>query len=133
MKMHNTMFLLLGVIGLLLVGVAQALIRNSVQEESRSAGSFSRSNMGGWATGGPLERMFGSERGTIRRTDSTQRALGIVLGLLAHILVAVGAGSYAVGKGRSPWFGLLGLLTPIGLLFLAVLEDRGVRGRAMAG
>ena len=53
--------------------------------------------------------------------------VGILVSLLGAAALAAGSCFLAVGKGQSPWFGLLGLLAPIGLLFLCVLEDRSPR------
>ncbi len=59
-------------------------------------------------------------------------ALGILLTIVGALAMAVGASFLAAGKGRSLLFGLLGLLSPLGLLFLCVLEDRS-SGQAAAG
>ena len=115
MKMTNTVFLVLGVVGLVLIGVSQALVKDSV----RNVQSLPV---------GPLGVFLGREGPGQHQADAAQKASSVIVGLLAHLLVAVGGAFFAVGRNRSPWFGLLGLLTPIGLLFLAVLEDRsGVR------
>lgn len=50
--------------------------------------------------------------------------LAACVAVLAFAACAVGGGCLAAGRGRSPAFGLLGLLFPFGLLFLCVLEDR---------
>lgn len=56
--------------------------------------------------------------------NDVQLGLGILVAVLGALAIAVGSCFLAVGKGRSCWFGLLGLLAPLGLLFLCVLEDR---------
>ena len=61
--------------------------------------------------------------GTAGSADA-QLGLGILVALLGALAIAVGSCFLAVGRGRSLWFGLLGLLSPLGLLFLCVLEDR---------
>jgi drug/metabolite transporter (DMT)-like permease len=53
-----------------------------------------------------------------------QEAIGILVALLGALCIGLGSSFHAVGKGQSPWFGLLGILSPIGLLFLCVLADR---------
>ncbi len=53
--------------------------------------------------------------------------VGITLAILAPVLMAIGGSIYCAGKNRTAWLGLLGLLSPLGLLFLAVLEDRTVQ------
>jgi hypothetical protein len=63
---------------------------------------------------------------TAGRSDALL-ASGIVVTVLGALAVALGSSFLAVGKGRSPWYGALGLLTPIGLLFLCVLEDFGAK------
>jgi amino acid transporter len=55
--------------------------------------------------------------------------LGVALGALAVILTGTvlliaGLSWYAKAKGHSGWWGLLGLLSIIGLLVLALLPDR---------
>jgi hypothetical protein len=122
--MHNTMFIVFGVVGLILIGAGQVLIKNSVKEVPQHSRNAIGPNIPGFSMGGPWETMFGNSRGTTRQNDSTQRTIGVLIALIAHVLVAVGAGFYAVGKNRSPWFGLLGFFTPIGLLFLCVLKDK---------
>lgn len=121
MKMHNMVFITFGIIGLLLMGAGQVLIKNSVKEVPRSPHASFGPNIQGLSL---CDDVFGSSYRSVRQTDSTQRTVGVLVALLAHVLVAVGAAFHAAGKNRSPWFGLLGLLTPIGLLFLTVLEDK---------
>jgi MFS family permease len=51
--------------------------------------------------------------------------LGFILGpLLGAVLLIIGLCYYAKGKGYSAALGLLGLLSCIGLLILAVLPDK---------
>ncbi len=50
--------------------------------------------------------------------------IAIFLVLLGPVLLASGSAIYAVGKGRKPIFGLLGIISPLGLLFLAILQDQ---------
>lgn len=51
-------------------------------------------------------------------------SLGISVLILGGLLLGIGGAFFAVGKNRRPWFGLLGLASPVGLLFLAVLQNR---------
>jgi hypothetical protein len=52
---------------------------------------------------------------------------GVVLVVLAPVLMAIGGSFYCVGKKRSAFWGLLGLLSPLGLLILAVLADHSAQ------
>ena len=60
----------------------------------------------------------------LRSAHNLQVGLGISVLILGALLLGVGAAFFAVGKNRRPWFGLLGLASPVGLLFLAVLQNR---------
>ena len=51
------------------------------------------------------------------------KGAGIVVAIVGYGLIALGSGFLATSKGRHPAWGLLGLLTPIGLVFLSVLQD----------
>lgn len=55
--------------------------------------------------------------------DAVEAAFWVTLSL-GIIAMGIGCAFFAVGKGRSPWYGLLGVFQPMGLLFLCVLEDR---------
>jgi len=123
MSIHNTMFIIFGIVGLVLSGAGQLLIENSTTEVPQSTRSSIGPNIPGFSLSGEVGSIFGRNRGTVRQTDSTQKTIGILVALIAHVLIAVGATFFAIGKRRSPWFGLLGLLSPIGLLFLAVLDQ----------
>jgi hypothetical protein len=48
----------------------------------------------------------------------------VVLALIATALYLWGCFNYAIGKGYSPWVGLLGLASIFGLLILVLLKDR---------
>ena len=50
--------------------------------------------------------------------------LGIVVGLVGTAVFVWGCVNYAQGKGYSPWLGLLGLLSCIGLIVLVILPDK---------
>ena len=66
--------------------------------------------------------------------------LGDALSVLGDALSVVGFGlftwgcvNYAQGKGYSPWLGLLGLLSGIGLIVLVILPDKYKGGGPPAG
>lgn len=50
--------------------------------------------------------------------------VGLIVQIAGTILLIVGLSFYARAKGRHPAWGLLGLLSIIGLIVLAVLPDR---------
>lgn len=53
---------------------------------------------------------------------------GLILMLVGVVLFIWGCMNYAVGKGHSKWFGLLGLLSCIGLIILIFLPDHHKEG-----
>ena len=55
------------------------------------------------------------------------KADGILVAIVGYGLIALGSGFLATSKGRHPAWGLLGLLTPMGLVFLCVLQDAANR------
>jgi hypothetical protein len=63
---------------------------------------------------------------------ATRSAAGAVLGLILIVVGLVvfiwGCMNYAVGKGHSKWFALLGLLSCIGLIILVLLPDHHKEG-----
>ncbi len=95
MTVHNTSFLVLGIVSLILQGIGAALM--------------------GVFEGGHFHRAPAGYDG------------GVVLVVLAPVLMAIGGSFYCAGKNRSAFWGLLGLLSPLGLLILAVLEDRSAK------
>lgn len=64
-----------------------------------------------------------SQQSGYRLGSDTELAIGALLAILGPIVVAAGSVFLALGRGRSWKYGLLGLLTPVGLLFLCILED----------
>jgi len=48
----------------------------------------------------------------------------LLVSLAGTVLLLVGLGYYAKGKGHSPVWGLVGLLSCLGILILAVLPDK---------
>jgi len=49
---------------------------------------------------------------------------GAALALVGTVLLIAGLSWYAQAKGQSGWWGLMGLLSCIGLLVLALLPDK---------
>jgi hypothetical protein len=58
------------------------------------------------------------------RSGSGEVLLGSLVVLLGAGVLIWGCAQYATGKGHSPWFGALGLLSIIGLIILVFLPDR---------
>ena len=75
---------------------------------------------------GLLLQGIGTALTGVARQDE-QIALGVLVAVLGALCMGVGSSFHAVGKGQSLWFGLLGIISPIGLLFLCVLPDRGAQ------
>jgi drug/metabolite transporter (DMT)-like permease len=73
---------------------------------------------------GLLLQGIGSALTAAAGRNDTLLWLGILVAVLGAVAIAAGSSFLAIGKGQSPWFGLWGLLSPVGLLFLCVLEDR---------
>ena len=72
---------------------------------------------------GLLLQGIGSALLTVARTDAAF-GIGVFLLFLGPIVLTAGSAIFAAGKNRTPAFGLLGLISPLGLLFLATLKDR---------
>ncbi len=53
---------------------------------------------------------------------------GVAVSLIGTVLLIVGLSFYAKAKGRNPAWGLMGLLSIIGLIVLALLKDRRPNG-----
>jgi drug/metabolite transporter (DMT)-like permease len=64
-----------------------------------------------------------SQQSGYGRGSETELGIGVMLAILGPLVVAAGSVFLALGRGRSWKYGLLGLLTPLGLLFLCILED----------
>lgn len=60
-------------------------------------------------------------------------ALGLVIGLVGTVIFIWGCMNYAEGKGYSPWLGLIGLLSCVGLIVLLLLPDKYKMGGPPAG
>lgn len=50
--------------------------------------------------------------------------IGLILIIVGFIMFIWGCGCYAVGKGYSQFLGILGILSCLGLVILAVLPDK---------
>lgn len=55
---------------------------------------------------------------------------GLILFAVGRVLLLVGISYYAMGKGRSRWFTLLGVLGSVGVLVLAVVPDLYAKRKA---
>lgn len=55
--------------------------------------------------------------------------MGLLVTLVGTGLLIAGLAMYAKAKGRSPAWGLLGFLSIIGLIVLALLKDHAPSGR----
>lgn len=62
--------------------------------------------------------------GNVMRASGGNEMLGTLVLLAGTILLVGGLAMYAKAKGRSPLWGLMGFLSCIGLLVLALLKDR---------
>ena len=56
--------------------------------------------------------------------------LGIIMNWVGLGILVWGCMNYAEGKGHSKWFGLLGILSCIGLLILVFMPDRNKKPKA---
>jgi hypothetical protein len=59
----------------------------------------------------------------------TGHPLWLLVALVGTVLLIAGLSFYAKAKGRSPAWGLMGLLSIIGLIVLACLKDRSPQQR----
>ena len=80
---------------------------------------------------GLLLQGIGSALAGVGRKDE-EVALSVLIIVLGGLAMGIGGSFLAAGKGRSLWFGLLGVISPLGLLFLCVLEDRSLKQGAAA-
>jgi len=65
--------------------------------------------------------------GNILARSNPEAGINVLWALVALVgtgLLIAGLSYYAIAKGRSPWWGLCGFLSCIGLLILALLKDR---------
>ena len=71
---------------------------------------------------GLILQMIG--RGLSESGGSLQAILGLLMILVGGFFFIWGCTQYAKAKGRSGWFGALGLLSLIGLIILVFLSDQ---------
>jgi len=57
-------------------------------------------------------------------SNDGMNGIGSIVILAGFVLFIWGCGQYAKGKGYSPWFGLLGLLSIVGLIVLVFFKDK---------
>ena len=62
--------------------------------------------------------------GNVMRTNPENETIGAIALLSGTVLLIGGLAMYAKAKGRSPAWGLMGFLSIIGLIVLAMLQDR---------
>ena len=67
------------------------------------------------------------------RTPAVQFMLGLLVSLVGTGLLMAGLAFYALAKGRSPAWCLMGLLSIIGLIVLACLKDLAPEGKIGRG
>ena len=56
--------------------------------------------------------------------EGAMSLVGVVVALVGTVMLIAGLSWYARAKGHSGWWGLMGLLSIIGLIILAVLPDK---------
>lgn len=66
--------------------------------------------------------------GAARVNPSTETA-GTALVVFGALCLVAGLSMYAVAKGRSPAWGVLGFFSLLGLIGLGLLEDRAPKGK----
>jgi hypothetical protein len=64
----------------------------------------------------------------VARTNPENATLGTVALVAGTVLLIAGLAMYAKAKGRSPLSGLMGFLSCIGLIVLALLKDHAPKG-----
>lgn len=67
--------------------------------------------------------------GVVMRNNPETAQTGQAIYVVGTLLLIAGLGFYAKAKGRSLAWGLMGLLSIIGLIVLAMLEDRAPSGK----
>jgi hypothetical protein len=112
--MKDTIYVICAGIGLLLVGAGLAGIQESrATQRHGDIPALIRDRASPEAFFAPVERS--SSAGMVP-------AASVLYLLFGYILQLVGCALYAENRGRSALFGLLGLLSPIGYVFLALLN-----------
>jgi hypothetical protein len=67
--------------------------------------------------------------GNVMRVQPEHEAIGALLLLVGSGLLIAGLAYYAVAKGRNPAWGLMGLLSILGIIVLACLKDLAPDGQ----
>lgn len=115
--MKDTFYVLFALIGLVLVGVGVAQIREHRRSQARPD-SFEQI-IGQHFPSGAFSHPMTQPMGTAGSTVPAESVFYLLFGYLFQV---VGCGLYADRRGRSPFFGLLGLLSPIGYVLLSLLS-----------
>jgi hypothetical protein len=117
--MKNVIYVFCAAIGLFLVGIGSTQVVAQFQERERAK---ARAN----SIPAAIEKLF--SQGSCCPTPQSSSCVGmvpaetVVFLLFGYILQMVACAVYAESRGRSVAFGLLGLLSPIGYVFLALLN-----------
>ena len=67
--------------------------------------------------------------GNVLRSNPDNETVGVLALVGGTVLLIGGLAMYAKAKGRSPAWGLMGFLSFIGLIVLAMLADRAPNGK----
>jgi hypothetical protein len=117
--MKNVIYVLCAITGFALAAAGSSQIAAQIQEQELAkarANSFPAA----------IERLFSQGSSCPTRQNSAHNGMvpveTVVYLLFGYILQVVGCAVYAESRGRSVAFGLLGLLSPIGYVFLALLN-----------
>lgn len=109
MKRYSTAFVLLSAVGLILCSKAQDIITKT----------------------GPIQKCTIEVEGkyyNVDYPDADQKrdavSTGVKIAIVGIVLVTIGCCLQAHARGRSPLWGLWGILTPLGILIIATLKDK---------
>jgi hypothetical protein len=101
--------------GIFIVLTAIGLILSSVAKEKISDRNV------------PRKTTFEHEGKQVTFTPNAYRnnqSSSALIGVSGIILIVMGCSTQATARGRSPLWGLCGILGPLGILFIAVLKDK---------
>ncbi len=113
--MKDAAYVLGAAIGLLLVGMGTAEINASRARQPQSSGFPEEIRH-------MMERDFPLPAAGSSSTAGMVPVAAVCYLLFGYLLQIGGCVVYATNRGRSGWFGLLGLLSPIGYVFLSLLN-----------
>ncbi|MDF7801476.1 hypothetical protein P4C99_18510 [Pontiellaceae bacterium B1224] len=109
MKRYSIAFILLSAIGLMLCSIAQNIIVKT----------------------GPIKKCTVEIEGKYYKVDypdadEKREAIltGAKIAMVGLVLITIGCCSQAYARGRSPAWGLFGILSPLGILIIATLKDK---------